>query len=479
MSQCYIRIKGDVLVGVPAQPSCMTTWILLEQEDWFEKEIVFVRRLLKPGMRAVDIGANLGVYALTMAKLVARGGKVWAFEPTSECAAALRRSAEHNDFTNLQLVQMALSDQEGAAALHRHGNSELNSLVHTAEAGTLETETVMVSTLDRQQSELDWGAIDFIKIDAEGCGLNILTGGARFFAEQSPIVMFEASDSRFETDRATLPAAFRALGFDIYRLVGPDTMLAPVTALDQLTDFDLNLFACKPDRAAQLAAQGLLALPSETRSSFPPGGGRALFKRQPYARSFGSLIARPGAYSRTLDAYALWRDERAGPDRRYAALRGAFAAAREAAEERPSLARISTVARIAFEAGDRQFAIGQLRRAISLLRSDPAPPDEPFFPAASRYDAIDPAGMAQAWLLAAIFEAFETTEYWSGCFKPVEKQALPALDQLQASPFASAPMERRRQLQRWRAGLSHGQQAVPILAHAAPDNLNPHLWTRG
>jgi hypothetical protein len=42
--------------------------VLIEQEDWFEKEICFVRRLLQPGMRAADIGANYGTCTLAMAR---------------------------------------------------------------------------------------------------------------------------------------------------------------------------------------------------------------------------------------------------------------------------------------------------------------------------------------------------------------------------------------------------------------------------
>jgi hypothetical protein len=41
--------------------------VLIEQEDWFEKEICFVRRVLQPGTCAADIGANYGTYTLAMA----------------------------------------------------------------------------------------------------------------------------------------------------------------------------------------------------------------------------------------------------------------------------------------------------------------------------------------------------------------------------------------------------------------------------
>lgn len=474
MSDCYIRIKGDVLVGVPAQLLCLTTWVLFEQEDWFENEIRFVRRWLRPGMRVIDIGANLGVYALTMAKLVAPSGQVWAFEPTSESAAALSRNIARNGFANVRLMQMALSDRDGKAALHRQGHSELNSLVAGQGPATFGVEMVTVSSLDRQQAALGWGTIDFIKIDAEGSGLNILAGGAGFFAAQSPLVMFEAADAHSGADQTALPAAFRRLGYEVYRLVGPDSVLAPVAEQDQLTGFDLNLFACKQGRAAQLAAAGLLVQAPEP-AAIPLGGGRALFERQAYARVFRPVGEPAGRYREALDAYGFWRGETAPLAQRYAALRAAFVAAQGAVEEKGSIARVATLGRIAFEAGERQCAIDLMRRAIPMLGAAAAP-DEPFFPPVARYDAIDPAGMSQAWLFATIFEAFETWEYFSGCFKTVDRQNLPLLDRLQSSPFASAPMERRRQMQRWLAGLQPGIQVMPILSKASPDHLNPALW---
>src|SRR4029077_15112098 len=69
MQPLRIRMRDDdVKLAVPPSLSSMTTYVLLEQEAWFEKEPAFLRRWLKPGMTAIDIGANLGVYALPMAR---------------------------------------------------------------------------------------------------------------------------------------------------------------------------------------------------------------------------------------------------------------------------------------------------------------------------------------------------------------------------------------------------------------------------
>lgn len=87
-----LNVRGGARMSVPEDLDNLTTYILLEQEDWFEDEIRFVRRWLSPGMHAVDIGASLGVYTATMAQAVGRDGRIWAFEPTPQSADLLQRT---------------------------------------------------------------------------------------------------------------------------------------------------------------------------------------------------------------------------------------------------------------------------------------------------------------------------------------------------------------------------------------------------
>src|SRR5689334_11219087 len=102
MDELFVRVRGGGGVCVPASPS-MTTYVLLEQEDWFEKEIAFVRRVLRPGMRAIDIGANYGLYTLAMAQNVGPEGAVWSYEPASAASDCLRRTIARNGLTNIHL----------------------------------------------------------------------------------------------------------------------------------------------------------------------------------------------------------------------------------------------------------------------------------------------------------------------------------------------------------------------------------------
>ena len=113
---------------VPNRLDAITTYVILEQERWFEKEWGFVDRLLKPGMTVLDIGANLGIYSMGMAKAVGPAGKVYAYEPTSETRARLEQSKAVNAADNLIIIPSALSDTEREGRIVFGTSSELNKL---------------------------------------------------------------------------------------------------------------------------------------------------------------------------------------------------------------------------------------------------------------------------------------------------------------------------------------------------------------
>ena len=93
-----LTMVDGVRVVVPDTLDQITPYVLREQEDWFEDEIRFLRRLLQPGEQIIDIGANHGVYTLSMAKAVGPSGRVWAFEPASSTSQLLAASIEANEF---------------------------------------------------------------------------------------------------------------------------------------------------------------------------------------------------------------------------------------------------------------------------------------------------------------------------------------------------------------------------------------------
>jgi tRNA A58 N-methylase Trm61 len=127
-STTTLSMTDGTAIVVPNSVDLITPYVLREQADWFEDEIGFLRRLLLPGDQLIDIGANYGVYALSLARAVGPGGRVWAFEPASSTAGLLVESVRANGFAQLVVDQRAVSSAPGKARLALNANSELNSL---------------------------------------------------------------------------------------------------------------------------------------------------------------------------------------------------------------------------------------------------------------------------------------------------------------------------------------------------------------
>ena len=250
-----LTLVDGVRIVVPDSLFQITSYVLREQQDFFEDELPFVRQLLQPGQKVIDIGANYGVYTLPMAQKVGASGHVWAFEPASSTAQFLARGIAENGFEHVILEQKAMSSAPGSAQLAFHVQAELRSIVHGAAAPD-GSEKVSLVTLDDCMDRFRWQDIELIKIDAEGEEANIIKGGRRFFATLAPLVQYElrsAADVNIDLIRQ-----FGAIGYNSYRLLPGLNLLVPFDTKSSPDPYLLNLFCCNADRADRLAARGLL-----------------------------------------------------------------------------------------------------------------------------------------------------------------------------------------------------------------------------
>src|ERR1700679_2831810 len=74
LDTAVLTLTDGVRIVVPDSLDLITPYVLREQQDFFEDELPFVRRLLRPGQKVIDIGANYGVYTLPMAQKVGASG---------------------------------------------------------------------------------------------------------------------------------------------------------------------------------------------------------------------------------------------------------------------------------------------------------------------------------------------------------------------------------------------------------------------
>jgi FkbM family methyltransferase len=490
-----LTISGNLKVCTHSDIQLMTPFILLEQEDWFEMELLFLCAVVEPGMGVLDIGANHGVYSLRLAKRLQGQGRVVALEPASSPAEMLERSITENSLGGvLSLMRVGLSDREGEAKLYIGANSELNSLNAVDGFAHEASENVRLTTLDSLLTSANWPQefqIDVLKLDAEGEEIRILNGGRRFFLEQDPLVLFEWKHGN--APNIGLLEAFSDLGYGLYRLIPGLQALVPVLVGDALDDYQLNLFACKPTCAKRLydANRLLTANDLNTLTQSPVISWVDEMSNYPFVsalRTDGQALRNWQELDRTNDPQ--WDIYQKALDAYLSAINSTQPLQARWTWLNLSLAHLETLIRIGDTnlettllqirvldaAGQRANAVKLNYQLVELIQNDlTVSLERPFIPPLADYDHRLPQGGIGAWLQAAIIEGLEVRRAYSSYFHRDDR----LLRLLDGNPNRSLSMDRRRAL----LALTAGQHVKisndsPLLGSESSDHRNSEWWHR-
>jgi FkbM family methyltransferase len=153
--------------------------LYLEGERFIEERSI-IRRLVRPGLGAIDVGANIGYYALMLANQIGPGSEVICIEPEPANLVELRRNIEANHLTNVTVLAAAAAAEEGSAELLCGINGQVVPLGH----GEIRVRTLALDRLAER-------AIGFIKIDVEGYELEVLRGARNLISRHQPNLFVE------------------------------------------------------------------------------------------------------------------------------------------------------------------------------------------------------------------------------------------------------------------------------------------------
>jgi FkbM family methyltransferase len=134
---------------------------------------------LRGGDVMLDVGANIGWYAVLCDRMAEPGAAIFAFEPDPDNVALLRANLERNHASRVQVVTSAVSDSERVATLHRYagGNRGQHTLLPLYSGDDIQVRT---TTLDGfwMRAALDARRLRLLKIDIEGHEAAALRGAA-------------------------------------------------------------------------------------------------------------------------------------------------------------------------------------------------------------------------------------------------------------------------------------------------------------
>ncbi len=227
--------------------------------EYGEEEFRMLDQVLKPGMVALDIGANMGALTIPMAKKVGQTGTVLAFEPQREIFQLLCANASLNALHNIDARHAALGAAAGEILVppfdYEKGGNFGGIAFGAYEAG----ERVAALTIDA----LELTRCHVMKVDVEGMENEVLRGAESTIGRFRPTLYLE--NDRRERAKELIERLF-SMDYVAYwhlpRLFNPDNFFAnPENVFDNLVS--RNVLALPAEREVKVEQMRRITDPAE------------------------------------------------------------------------------------------------------------------------------------------------------------------------------------------------------------------------
>jgi FkbM family methyltransferase len=160
-------------------------------EEYEPQALDALKETLGPGAVVLDVGANVGISAMMMARWCGSEGHIYAFEPSPTPKKLLAQHLQLNGLADrVTISDFALSDAEGTATFYASGISGKAALSDVNIGQDSEAVKVPVTTIDAY-CETNKIKPSLIKIDVEGFEFKVLNGARKTLKEARPRILVE------------------------------------------------------------------------------------------------------------------------------------------------------------------------------------------------------------------------------------------------------------------------------------------------
>ncbi len=185
-----------------------TTLVLGQFED---PECLMLCRLAREGSVAIDVGANVGVMTIPLARAVGPAGLVVAVEPLEANVQRLRANADLNEIKNVVIRQVAAAQNVAQIEFQVAEDAAYGS---TRSIGDRMARTGVVTVeslpLDKIWADLGSPAVSIVKVDVEGAEAGVILGAHALLQRDRPVLMLEANTAK---DLAALTELLKPYGY--------------------------------------------------------------------------------------------------------------------------------------------------------------------------------------------------------------------------------------------------------------------------
>ena len=185
-----------------------------------------LREYIEPNMTIFEVGANIGAHTFEIAKLLdSNRGILFSFEHTEYAFNKLQRNFILNDFKNIVLEKIALSDINEEKEIHRATSPETmpfkaswDKKKHGPKYRSIDR--IKFQRLDDYFTQNNLKGLDLLKIDVDGYELRVIKGGKETNSKYMPMIIIElgVTVERIGDNLDVLVDTISSFGYAIYSI---------------------------------------------------------------------------------------------------------------------------------------------------------------------------------------------------------------------------------------------------------------------
>lgn len=148
---------------------------IFRKREHLSTDFLIRENIFKKGDVVLDVGANIGYYALLESSRVGEEGKVYAIEPVQRNFDMLRKNIELNSISNIRAYRLAAGREVGEQEIFIAAKGNVSSFINHQGETYVGTETISVVRLDDFVVEHNIQP-SLVRMDVEGFEAEIIAG---------------------------------------------------------------------------------------------------------------------------------------------------------------------------------------------------------------------------------------------------------------------------------------------------------------
>jgi len=182
-----IPVNGSLMKLNPRDKGLSKDLRLYKKREHFSTD--FMKEFIKEDDIIIDIGANIGYYALLEAKL-AKKGRVYAIEPVPESRKILEENIKLNGYNNISVYPYAISNKNGTNKMYVYDKKNWSSFIKNSSwkiVQEVQTNTIKLDDFIRYCINKK---PQVIRMDTEGHEYEIISGMQKTLDSKIPLKLF-------------------------------------------------------------------------------------------------------------------------------------------------------------------------------------------------------------------------------------------------------------------------------------------------